>query len=1552
MIQTGTHYPEKLMQAKIRYAICLLLLLLTFKVSARDVGAPNIDFSKGNFDGWVMETGRYYRPDINGAAQYEWTATVSDTTPRFHIINDIKPVYDPIIRCDEFFQNPFPDGAKAFRLGYYGYGKNRGAENDGDRVSKSAAAERATYRFKVTKDSTVLILNFACVLHDPENAGTKHYGDQIPQFGLYVEYDNPNGQNAIPSCGSFETSADKDASYLKKPTSPCNQSLNQLNSSNQKIPVTEYAYMPWTSTVYDLTGMVGSEVAIIFYNHDCLRGSGSGEMPGGHESYGYFYVESIEKKLDIHNCSDSGDNPTIKAPKGFAHYKWFVDGVENPTVGDSKMFIFPDPNDSSHVEVVRNKMTSNSEYKVEMRGDATTCTPIVLTTELKPVKVNPNFKAKVLCGGNVEFTNESKINTDDDRLFKYGWDFGDGTFEPYENVTHKFVSGAPYNVKLTAMTENGCTNDTTITVVVPEYPNFILNSVSAKCQNDPVTLKAMNLTSNTKLSWLDSTKTVFNTTDREITVADDKGCYYYAQATDEYGCDYKDSVFIPRYEKPSIELKASRDTVCAKDSVVIRVFSNVTDCSFEWYNANTADSLVVRPTVTSTYECTVSTTLCSVEGSIKIYVNPNPTVGILGPDSLCSGESGTIKGTGAVSYDWDEGVNPITGNHVYSNGASMDIVAYSDTSFFVLGIDKYGCTGTANKFIKIKRGPKIVITDSLTKVCKNDKAAYVNLASQEGYSFEWQDGSTQSYMRKKLLTDEDWKVKVTRNGCVDSLSVPVYIKSLPDFYITGPSDVCAFDTVTLNVGGEMNLIDPNSIKWMYPVAGNSTTAIDVPDGPASYQVTALSNDGCPVNYTLAVNVVVPVQVILDAPSRVCVGDKADLTVQGNVDSQSWYADGTYFDYQKETHLIVRKPVLIKVVAIDQNGCKSKDSLVVDTLPTPILEVSGVLEACVGKTANVDVSGATDYTWYDGKTGSHREFLVTEESQIISVTGKRMGCEAKKNIELLALQKPELSISGDSLICPGTEALLTAYGAQSYSWGLGLDGDQLKVIPSRSIERYNLKGVGSNGCVADTVVTVRLRELPALDIVGNVNVCRDSMATIVATGAKNYSWTCGKQGDTLTAKISGDTIFTVIGEDEFGCQSTKDFPIFPVNPPKLSFLGDTNECPGVNVHLEAQGATYFEWYYGNNVVRNKTLDFIPDSAMYIRLMGTSMNCSSNMRILIQPWNKPNILVRGIPSIVCPGDPTTITATGGITYHWSTNEVGNTITYRPMINTTLYVTGEDEHGCQDRKQYDLKVYEVPKLDIKLSTAEGCPGEGDRIKLTAVGGVFYEWSAEPEPEGLSENFNSSTMEISINEDTKFILMGRDENGCESTTYKSIAFSNRKAFDFIVTPGWIDENNPTVQFAGISPVEATWTWRPYSTALEMEGRTMNYRYNTNQVGDSVSVIARAVDGNGCVYEGSTSLYVWKDIWAPEAFTPNGDEKNDGFRFYGGRYIDEFSYVIYNRLGEIMYEGRGLDDVWDGKWNGKECPWGVYGWYYKYKCKFGNLERDGENRGFVTLVR
>lgn len=412
-------------QAKIKHLICLLCLLFSFKASASDVGAPNIDFSKGDFSGWTMETGIFYRkPDSTVA--YEWQTVEAQTNDRFHLINSAISTDDPIVSCDDLKENPFSDGAITMRIGAPGYGV--GAEGD---KTDNAAAERATYTFVVTEESKALILNFACVLHDPtiassakpgghaggggaagggpggggaagggpgaagggpggggpdkkpapqQNTGAEHMGDQIPHFGFEVDFKSPDGNIATESCAKFESTANASATYLKQP-SDCAYSM-------QSSSLTEYAYLPWTSTIYDLTDKVGYEVTITFQTHDCLRVVNGSEGAGGHEAYGYFYAETTDLKLEVNNCESSGGNATIKAPKGFAHYDWRVDGNESP------MFLFTGQ-DSSEVEIDRRLMTSNSKYTCTMRGELESCSSITLETELVPVSVTPKMSYSV-----------------------------------------------------------------------------------------------------------------------------------------------------------------------------------------------------------------------------------------------------------------------------------------------------------------------------------------------------------------------------------------------------------------------------------------------------------------------------------------------------------------------------------------------------------------------------------------------------------------------------------------------------------------------------------------------------------------------------------------------------------------------------------------------------------------------------------------------------------------------------------------------------------------------------------------------------------------------------------------------------------------------------------------------------------------------------------------------------------------------------------------------------------------------------------------------------
>jgi gliding motility-associated-like protein len=62
-------------------------------------------------------------------------------------------------------------------------------------------------------------------------------------------------------------------------------------------------------------------------------------------------------------------------------------------------------------------------------------------------------------------------------------------------------------------------------------------------------------------------------------------------------------------------------------------------------------------------------------------------------------------------------------------------------------------------------------------------------------------------------------------------------------------------------------------------------------------------------------------------------------------------------------------------------------------------------------------------------------------------------------------------------------------------------------------------------------------------------------------------------------------------------------------------------------------------------------------------------------------------------------------------------------------------------------------------------------------------------------------------------------------------------------------------------------------------------------------------------------------------AFTPNGDNKNDTFTITGlGNYPDN-ELIIYNRWGNQVFRMKNYDNSWDGLWDGHELPDGTY--YY-----------------------
>lgn len=89
-------------------------------------------------------------------------------------------------------------------------------------------------------------------------------------------------------------------------------------------------------------------------------------------------------------------------------------------------------------------------------------------------------------------------------------------------------------------------------------------------------------------------------------------------------------------------------------------------------------------------------------------------------------------------------------------------------------------------------------------------------------------------------------------------------------------------------------------------------------------------------------------------------------------------------------------------------------------------------------------------------------------------------------------------------------------------------------------------------------------------------------------------------------------------------------------------------------------------------------------------------------------------------------------------------------------------------------------------------------------------------------------------------------------------------------------------------------------------------------------------------------------DAVLPNAFSPNDDGINDFLYIIGLEPGNLLSFEIFNRWGEKVFETTDVSASWNGTYQDKELPMGVYVWVITYHSAGTNLQKSGN----VTLVR
>ena len=228
----------------------------------------------------------------------------------------------------------------------------------------------------------------------------------------------------------------------------------------------------------------------------------------------------------------------------------------------------------------------------------------------------------------------------------------------------------------------------------------------------------------------------------------------------------------------------------------------------------------------------------------------------------------------------------------------------------------------------------------------------------------------------------------------------------------------------------------------------------------------------------------------------------------------------------------------------------------------------------------------------------------------------------------------------------------------------------------------------------------------------------------------------------------------------------------------------------------------------------------------------------------------------------------------------------------------------------------------------------GSADAVNLTGGTGVYehFDWYLDGQLYDTSQSLTQA-------QSGKYILKVTDDYGCHSFDSVYISQPDSIVLSLEAEPG-------TIELGAIN--------------LEVEGGTAPYSYlwtngattqNIDPLGGGVYHVW-VTDDNGCKSTDSIFVEVHYRILAPTGFSPNGDANNDYFRVRGlGTDLTDFSLLIFNRWGEVVFKTDNANEYWNGKkFNvGTPMPEDTYLWQASLEYTSGVKITD---KGNVTLLR
>lgn len=699
-------------------------------------------------------------------------------------------------------------------------------------------------------------------------------------------------------------------------------------------------------------------------------------------------------------------------------------------------------------------------------------------------------------------------------------------------------------------------------------------------------------------------------------------------------------------------------------------------------------------------------------------------------------------------------------------------------------------------------------------------------------------------------------------------------------------------------------------------------------------------------------------------------DAWDYTVP--IDQYSWQT-GPYIINQTDEAISVSPPIAgnyqYTYNVIDHYGCAWDTTITQEVFPTPNVDLGPDLTFCPGVNSHIfnAQNPGNNYNWQDGSNAATYTALVPGD---YSVTVSNGLCQDIDSVTIqphtgFTNQKSHIDVSCfDGNNGAANISTTTDYPPYFYNWSNGQTGEQAENL---IIGEYYVTITDNAGCQSlDTIMINQPTQLEASHISTVISCFGGDDGEInlsVSGGIPNYTyiWDNGH----YTQDLSGLTARTyrVTITDNNGCSITHDIPVAQADEITTDLPNDHYYCSETEEILSSSAtggnAPYtYNWSTGESI---ETISITPiENTLYQVTITDSKNCKKVDFVNISVYPDLELVFSSQEDTVCPGESTliNINVQGGSGYPYTSILNGENTSFpiivSPINNETYQVNVSDNCFHSISKTLTLFNYPVPSISFSADFIEGCPPLTVQFNETNNDNKSqYIWE-------FSNGINTPNTAVEHNPSHQFTESGiydvnlkvTNQFGCFSrfTKQQMILIYPKPTAKFIASPDITTIIHPSVSYINKSVNASAYIW-DFGDGQFSDSEAPNYEFK--HVGDYNSSLI-AISARGCTDTTQILVKVKNEFtfYAPDAFTPDFDGKNETFTVFGnGIDNDNFLLQVYNRWGMLIFESTDINIGWDGKVNGshKVAPVASYQWICVYKDINGIQH---EKSGDVSLIR